>query len=138
MATKNRIKLDQEFYKDIQWFIKFLPVFNGITIFNKKPIEEQATIHLHASITGLGAILNNRVYSTPIIQIPDFALKIVHLEMWNIVIALKMWGQFWSHSNLAIYCDNHAVVQVMNSHCVLLCSLTGSVCFGLVSNLTFG
>ena len=115
-SHKNRIKLDQEFHQDILWFIKFLPTFNGITFFNKKPIENQETLHLDASLTGLGAIWNRRVYATPIYQIPGFDLKIVHLEMWNIVLALKMWGHFWVHSNLTIYCDNYAVVQVMNSH----------------------
>ena len=97
-SHKSRIKFNQEFYKDIQWFLNFL------------------TLHLDASLTGLGVIWNNRVYSTPIIQIPDFDLNIVHLEMWNIVIALKMWGQFWSYSSLTIYCDNLAVVQVIHSH----------------------
>ena len=115
-SHKNRIKLDQEFHKDIQWFIKFLPTFNGITFFNKKPIENQKTLHLDASLTGLGAIWNRRVYAATICHIPEFDLKIVHLEMWNIVLALKMWGHFWAHSSLTIYCDNHTVVQVMNFH----------------------
>ena len=54
--------------------------------------------------------------STPIAEIPGFCPKIVHLEMWNIVIALKMWGHYWIHSKLDTHCDNHAVVHVTNSH----------------------
>ena len=115
-SHKQRIKLDQEFFKDIQSFLKFLPAFNGITFFDKNPIEKQETLHLDASLTGLRAIWNDRVYITPIMQIPGFPLKIVHLEMWNIVIALKMWVHYWAHCKLDIHCDNPAMVQVTNSH----------------------
>ena len=36
--------------------------------------------------------------------------------MWNIVIALRMWGHLWRHCSIQIFCDNLAVVQVMNTH----------------------
>ena len=36
--------------------------------------------------------------------------------MWNIVIALLMWGHLWRHCSIQIFCDNLAVVQVMNTH----------------------
>ena len=43
----------------------------------------------------------HRVYSTPIIPIPNFALTIVHLEMWNIVIALRMsFMASFQHTNI--------------------------------------
>ena len=32
--------------------------------------------------------------------------------MFNIVIALRIWGRFWKHSQVDIHCDNMAVVQV--------------------------
>ena len=35
-SHKNRIKLDQDFYKDVQWFLKMLPAYNGITFFDKQ------------------------------------------------------------------------------------------------------
>ena len=28
---KSRIQLTQDFFRDIQWFLKFLPAFNGVT-----------------------------------------------------------------------------------------------------------
>ena len=113
---KSRIHLTSDFFRDIQWFLKFLPAFNGVTFFRKSPIPKLESLHLDACLSGLGAIWNHRVYSTPIIPIPDFTLTIVHLEMWNIVIALRMWGHLWRHSSIEILCDNLAVVQVMNTH----------------------
>ena len=115
-SHKSRIQLTQDFFRDIQWFLKFLPAFNGVTFFRKSPIQSLDSLHLDASLSGLGAIWNQRVYSTPIIPIPNFTLTIVHLEMWNIVIALRMWNHLWHHSSIQIFCDNLAVVQVMNTH----------------------
>ena len=114
-AGKRRIKLTPEFFLDIKWFQKFLPDFNGITFFHKQSLPHQETLHLDASLTGLGGIWSNRVYSSPILDIPGFDLKIVHLEMINILIALRLWGQFWKHSIVKIFCDNQAVVQVVTT-----------------------
>ena len=96
-AHKKRIKLTQEIYKDLAWFLEFLPTFSGITYFNKTEALIENYVYLDASLTGLGAIWNDRVYSTPILAIPGFHLKIVHLEMLNIVLALRTWGSYWQH-----------------------------------------
>ena len=42
-------------------------------------------------------------------------LKIVHLEMLNLLIALRLWAQQWSHSRVRFFCDNSAVVQVVRT-----------------------
>ena len=41
--------------------------------------------------------------------------SIVHLEMLNIVVALKVWVNQWSNNKLHIKCDNMAVVEVLAS-----------------------
>ena len=68
---------------------------------------------LDASLTGIGAIWDNRVYAAPVPSIPGFALEIVHLEMWNIVIALRLWGNLWKHGSVVVHCDNEACVYVI-------------------------
>ena len=40
----------------------------------------------------MGVVCRDRVYATPIVQIPNFILTIVHLEMLNVVIALRTWA----------------------------------------------
>ena len=40
--------------------------------------------------------------------------NIVHLEMLNIVVALKVWGQNWANKRVHIFCDNRAVVDTLN------------------------
>ena len=63
-SHKSGIQLTQDFFRDIQWFLKFLPAFNGVTFFRKSPIPSLDSLHLDAYLSGLGAIWNQRVYST--------------------------------------------------------------------------
>ena len=90
-----RIHLTNEFHQDINWFLKFLPLYNGITCIKKPPIEAQDTLYLDACLTGMGAVWQNRVYATPRCDIVGFDLSITHLEMLNLVVAIKTWGTFW-------------------------------------------
>ena len=41
--------------------------------------------------------------------------KIVHLEMLNLVIALRLWAESWSHSAVKFYRDNLTVIQVVQT-----------------------
>ena len=105
---KNSITLDNEFKKDLMWFNKFLPIFNGKTFFNKR--HPKATIELDASLSGLGARFGAKS--------PDrnmFQGSIVHLEMLNILVALRLWHFGWKGAKIVIYCDNQTVVSVLNS-----------------------
>ena len=112
-TSKKKIHLTTKFFRDLQWFNKFLPQFNGVTIYKKPIIHEADALHLDACLTGIGGIWHDRVYSSPPPLIPGFDLKIVHLQMINILVALRIWGTFWQHSQVKIYCDNLAVVQVV-------------------------
>ena len=114
-GKSSKIKLTQDFFQDLAWFLAFLPKFNGVTYIKKDPIPFDHTLHVDASLTGLGGIWNNRVYATPVIPLVHFHLKIVHLEMLNILVALRKWHKFWAHSKVQIFCDNLAVVLVTAS-----------------------
>ena len=58
----------------------------------------------------MGAVWRDRVYATHIQNLGGLNLKIVHLEMLNIVIALRTWGKYWCHSTISMYYDNLGVV----------------------------
>ena len=57
-----------------------------------------------------------RAYATPIVQIPNFILTIIHLEMLNVVIALRTWAKYWQHTKVIFFCDNLAVVHVVKTN----------------------
>ena len=42
-------------------------------------------------------------------------MGIVHWKMFNILLALRVWGNQWEHSIVKFYCDNLAVVQVVKT-----------------------
>ena len=53
-TNKNICKLNNEFFKDLHWFLALLDQYNGVTFYdNKKPFQP---VHLDASLTGLGGV----------------------------------------------------------------------------------
>ena len=106
------IKLDTEFHRDLQWFNTFLLQYNGITFYDNAPT--QATVFLDASLQGLGGVFQDMVYTLPLPR--GFrSYSIVHLEILNIVVALKLWAPLWKDQTIDIRCDNMAVVEVLNT-----------------------
>ena len=89
-----------------------MPTFNGITFFDQRPVD--GSIELDASLQGLGAAWGRQVYAIDVVLgYHDF--QIVHLEMLNILVALRVWGSQWLHKRISIACDNEAVVHILNS-----------------------
>ena len=80
--------------------------------FDHTPIAGE--IQLDACLQGLGTCFINQVYT---IQIPlrykDF--NILHLEMLNILVALRVWGPAWQGKKLLVYYDNQEEVTILNS-----------------------
>ena len=52
---------------------------------------------------------------TPIHNLGDLKLSIIHFEMLNIVVALQAWGNYWRHRALQVNCDNLGVVQLVKT-----------------------
>ena len=76
--------------------------------------KPQHTVHLDACLTGFGGSFNNMVYHLQIpLQYKNYT--IVHLEILNIVVALKIWGKYWQDKLIELKCDNLAVVEVLRA-----------------------
>ena len=114
-SHQKKIKLNDEFQKDIRWFLTFLPTYNGVSYIKKTEVEDSQSLFLDACLTGMGAVWRNKVYATPIHNFGDLKLSIVHFEMLNLVIALRVWGSSWQHKHLKVHCDNLGVVQVVKT-----------------------
>ena len=115
LPDKGYGKLPPGFYLDINWFIKFMLYYNGKTSIYHKPVSAMQSIQLDASLTGIGDVWAGLVYAH---KLPPEILaiaNITHLEMLNVLVALRVWGQHWSGSRVVIQCDNQAVVSVLNS-----------------------
>ena len=69
-------------------------------------------VHLDACLSGLGASFEYMVSALPMPQNYN-NYNIVHLELLNIVLALKVWAVHWSNKRSRTHCDNMAVVDVL-------------------------
>ena len=84
-----KILLTKEFFLDLGWFDAFLTHYNGVTYYDQTTCLSD--MHQDASLTGLGAVYGNMVYS---LSLPRGYMRynIVQLEILNIVVACKVWA----------------------------------------------
>ena len=88
---------------DIDWFLTFLPHFSGSAKIYEVPIDQGSSLCIDACITGVGGIWNNRVYAAHVSTSTDFQLAIGHLEMLNILVALRLWAKSWALLSVTFY-----------------------------------
>ena len=106
------IKLTENFRRDLSWFAKFLHLYNGTSIYDHPVIRD--TLELDACLDGMGGVCGQYVYHIPI-ERGYGGLNIAHLEMVNILVALRVFSSIWTRKKLLIKCDNAAVVQVLTT-----------------------
>ena len=107
-----KIWLTPDFKRDLRWFTKFLPTYNGVSLYDHKPIG--ATLELDACLTGFGGRCGRYIYHLPIAR-GFMSWSIVHLEMVNILIAIRLFKFLWKGRKVLIKCDNEAVVLVLKT-----------------------
>ena len=84
-----KVSLTDDFKRDLAWFAKFLPNYNGVNLYDHKPIHE--TLELDACLMGLGGCVENCVYHLPL-EKGYQGCTIVHLEMANILVAFRLFA----------------------------------------------
>ena len=107
-----RMTLTSDFRRDVCSFAKFLPTYNGINFYDHRTIDH--VLDLDACLTGLGGRFGNLVYFLPL-QHGYKECTIVHLEMVNILLALRLFCSYWAGRKVLVRCDNKAVVSVLSS-----------------------
>ena len=112
-----RVKVTNEVRKDIEWWHKFLHVYNGSSIMwlvQRENMDE--LMATDACLAGIGGFSENRFFHSPIPEIISVNKKvnIAHLEMWAIIIAVKVWAKKISGVRFVIGCDNKAVGDIIN------------------------
>lgn len=109
--------ISSEFRKDIMWWREFLSQYNGVSIlYTSVWSEPDGILSTDACLTGCGGLFGKRFFHC---AFPDSLLKqysaIHHLECIAIIIALRLWGSEWRGLGIRVYCDNEAIVTVLNS-----------------------
>ena len=81
-------------------------------LYDHRPIDH--TLELDVCLTGLGGRWCSFVYHLPISE-GYMSWSIVHLEMVNILLAVRLFQAQWAGKKVLIKCDNEAVVTVLRS-----------------------
>ncbi len=106
--------------KDIEWWVKFAPTFNGVSII--PPLEWErpdSVFSTDASLQKIGGFnfVNGQYFKCDIPErVIECAKHINGFEIYAIMIACRLWGSSLTGKNLLLYCDNASTVDVVNRH----------------------
>ena len=108
----HHISLNSEARRDIQWWLDFLPSWNGVSFFQEDLISTEALmLFTDASNLGMGGVFENRWFVSPW---PDHFLgfDINFKEIFAIFAAICTWAKFLANKQILVYCDNLNIVTV--------------------------
>ena len=110
------LTISDEIRSDLQWGIKFLHRFNGISII-PSPVCCPDVIITDACLTGAGGHFQDQCFHIEfpehIMQDDDFNINVK--ELLAIIVALCRWGPQLAGSRLLLKSDNCAAVQAINN-----------------------
>lgn len=116
---------------DLRFWSLLLGAWNGVSFFYNVQFESSDSLHFFtdaAPSVGFGGIFNNEWFADvwPMkIQAAE-AKSTALFELYPIVIASSLWGDQWSRKRIRVFCDNAAIVEIINkgrSRCTMINSL---------------
>ena len=121
---QKKVKLLPECRQDIQWWCRYLRRFNGIEmLYPTDPIGLSLEQLLDtdklvncgdAQMRGGGAYFGSEYWSRPFpSKLQDIAIPIHIKEFWVVLVSAWLWGDRWQGKLVYIFCDNDAVVEVL-------------------------
>ena len=107
----HHICLNAESRADINWWLEFLPSWNGRERIQTHPVTSHALkLFTDASLLGFGAVYKDRWFSQA--WPPTFKeYHINFLELFAIVASVFTWGKDWSNQQIIFYTDNLSITQ---------------------------
>ncbi|XP_053159366.1 uncharacterized protein LOC128347977 isoform X1 [Hemicordylus capensis] len=119
-APHHRVRLTEGVRADLAVWGTFLQQFNGVSFWRAEQLVE-AELQVHSDAAGgagFGIYFRRRwCYG----RWPDgweragITRDLTFLELFPIVVAVHLWAGEFSNSTVQFWCDNQAVVQVVNS-----------------------
>ena len=103
---------------DIQWWLDFLPTWNGVELIQAPPISSfDIELSTDASSIGIGAVCGTHWFSYTISDFssmawllrPDAPFDINFWELFALVSAVFTWGESWANKQIIIFVDNLSV-----------------------------
>ena len=114
-----RIRLSTSMQQDVDWWISYLPTWNGISVFydNKWSTNIDLNLWTDASDWGVGGYIHNEWFSVPfyVLDISHRHRSIAWRELYAIVAAAATWRHLLRGKMVLFHCDNQAVCQIIQS-----------------------
>jgi hypothetical protein len=112
----HRVKLSSESMKDIDWWLSFIKIWNGTSVFleHNWTLSSVLTFAADASNLGMGAVYLNHWWSAPF-NSAHLKFPIAWRELFAILVECRTWGHAWTSKHILIECDNLAIVHSMNN-----------------------
>ena len=104
----HRVTVSEDMRKDLAWFIQFLVKFNGKVLF--PAMRQKIDVYVDASLSGMGAFWNENAYAVSRHIAATAGWSISHLEMLNVMVALRVFAHAWRGKHVEFHIDNLAVV----------------------------
>ena len=125
LADNKKAKLDKDCQLDIQWWSRYIRKFNGVEcIYPTDPLnlsldqllDTAALVNCgDAQPLGGGAYYGSEYWSRPFPRwLQDLKYPIHLKEFWVCIASAWLWGDSWSGHMVYIFCDNDAVVEVLD------------------------
>ena len=133
-SSDRYFKVPKEIQKDLIWWTKFFPLYNGISMMMVEEWSNPDEIFSTDScLTGCGGFFQGQFFHA---EFPQFVLReylcINALELLAITVSLKLWGSYFTGKRILVQCDNKTACTVLNtgaSKNIFMQSCLREICF---------
>ena len=115
----HRVSLTHEFQLDVDWWLNYLPQWNGVSLFPRSHWESSIELHLFTDSSDVAAAgyFHGAWFVVPFVyefrELKDMSIN--WRELFAVVIAAGTFGPQWRGKRIMFHCDNMCVVEVVNS-----------------------
>ena len=113
----SQIQLSSQFKKDIDWWLKIMPRFNGISVIPQSWTGPNKIFSTDAFLLAMGGWSSGeyRMSEFPSYFRISLKLDINELEALAVMIGLNIWAYKAEGQKILIQCDNLPTVNIINS-----------------------
>ncbi len=109
------LKISNNVAQDLKTWLSFLEQYNGVTIIRQREITQSNAINLHSDASKLGYAATYKSHWLQGMWSDKWkGLNIAVLELYPILLTIQVFGQSMANSSVIFYCDNEAIVHVIN------------------------
>ena len=117
----HHIRLTNGFREDVKMWQIFLKDWNGTSLFLNSFWENSTNLSLYTDASGtlgFGGIFRTQWFQGKWLPHQTLTTKNISIdwqELYAIVVASYIWAPLWAQKRIVFYCDNQAVVSIINS-----------------------